>query len=115
MEAALTLLDLGVNIKEIPESLILLPRTTALDDRILAMQHRAAPWPLSTREIYQTCFQFKERLFLPIPVTARILDMAELWVQSSVTRNDVQVYDTSTLRKTYLQSAPIIGRITNPV
>lgn len=115
MEAASVLLDMGANTEKVPESLILLPRTTTLDNRIQAMKPADTPWPLGARDIYQLCFHFKEVLFVPIPITARIIDMAELWVQSSVTRADEQVYDMHSVQRTYLRSAAILGRNTGPL
>ena len=115
MDATSVLIEMGANIEEVPESLVTLPRTTTLDTRIQALKPVETPWPLSVRDIYQICFHFKEKYFLPIPVTARILDMAELWIQSSVIRNDPQMYDQGTKRRTYLRSAPIVGRLTQPV
>lgn len=115
MDAVSILLDMGADTSEVPERLILLPRTTKVDFRIQAMKQSNTSWPLCVRDIYQICFHFKETFFVPIPVTARILDMAELWVQSSVMRNDLQVYDESAVRTTYLQSASVAGRDNSPL
>ena len=115
MDAASVLIDMGADTENIPESLILLPRSTALDDRIQAMKPANIPWPICARDIYQVCYHFKEVFFLPIPITARILDMAELWLLSSVVRNDMQPYTDEALRTTYLRSAPILGREIRPV
>ena len=115
MDAASALLDMGANPQQVPESLLLLPRTTTLDSRIQALKPTGTPWPLSVRDVFQICFRVREKYFLPIPVTARIFDMAEIWVRSSVTKSNLETYDQNTVRKTYLRSAPIIGRNTQPV
>jgi len=113
MEAASVLLDMGANTEGVTKSLILLPRTTELDHGIQEMKPTDSPWPLCSKDIYQICLHFKGKFFLPIPVTARIFDMAGLCVQSSVIRHDVQEYEHST--GTYLRSAPIVGRELSPV
>jgi len=110
MEVVSILLDSGADTRVIPESLILLPRGVKLDDRLLTLKPTNTPWPLCDRDIYQICFHFKETYLIPIPLTAQILDLAEIWVQSSVMKDDHQVYNESSIRRTYLQSAPIMGR-----
>ncbi|MCJ1350465.1 MAG: hypothetical protein MMC33_000446 [Icmadophila ericetorum] len=115
MEAVTTLLDARADRNEVPKSAILLPRATDLDLRIEAFPTPEKSRPLRIRDIYQICFHFKKRHFLPIPVTALILDMAELWVQSTVFRDGIQLYDESVLQKSYLRTAPLVGRDEDPL
>ena len=115
IKAASVLLDLGAGVQQIPQSLVLLPRTVPLDDRIAAVKPNNIPWPLSERDILQICYRLRDKYGFTIPVVARMFDMAEIWVQSSVIRNDEQEYDEHTLRNVYIESAPIRGRLRQPV
>ncbi|MCJ1472736.1 hypothetical protein MMC13_001385 [Lambiella insularis] len=115
MDAVSVLLDMGASNERVPEPLMLLPRSTTLDNRLRSTRLANIPSSVCTRDVYHICYHFKEVCFLPIPITARILDMAEFWVQSSVIRDDLQVYTDSDVRRTYLRSAPIFGREASPV
>ena len=118
-DAVSALLDMGAKIDIIPESLISLPRTTPLDPRILEVKPMSHPWPMAVKDVYQICYRLREKysrtIPLTIPIIARIFDMAELWVQSSVIRDDEQMYDRYSNRHKYLQSAPLVGRNVQPV
>ena len=115
MDAVSVLLDMGASTEQIPESIILLPRSTVMDNRLQTRLPANTPSPICVRDIYKICHHFREVLFLPIPITARILDMAEFWVHSSVIRDDLQIYTDEDVRTTYLRSAPILGRNIGPL
>ena len=115
LDAVSVLLDMGASIEEVSESIILLPRSTVLDNRAQTIRPANTPSPICARDVYEICHHFKEALFLPIPITARILDMAEFWVHSSVVRDDIQIYTDTDVRTTYLRSAPILGRKIGPL
>ena len=110
-QATAVLVDNGVTV-DVPESLILFPRTTELDNRLAPP---GASSLVSVRDIYHIAFHFKEFFYLPIPLTARIMDFAELWLQSSTTRDEgkyAQLYDKDNIltHRVFLRSAPIVGR-----
>ena len=116
MEAVSALLDNRVT-ANVPKSLILLPRTTKLDNRLASTGGTSQ---VSIRDIYHIAFHFKEIYYLPIPLTARILDFAELWVQSSTIRDEGKSYsaydrDDIPTHRIFLRSAPIIGHAVQKV
>jgi ankyrin repeat protein len=115
MEAVKALLDMGADVNEIPEHLLLLPRAVDLDPRVKASKPQDFPWPLSPRDVYQICFHFRQFHSLSIPLIAKILDMAELWIKSSVIRNDQQIVNTERREFPYLTSPEIVGREDSPV